>query len=158
MLTAGEFCDRDVVIALRHERVTEVARRMRDHHVGSVIVVDERADGRVPVGVLTDRDIVVGLVAVDPSYLDRAQVADLLSGKLVSAREHEDPVDVMARMRGHGVRRLPVVDANGLLQGLITFDDLVDYIAEELSRMAAILRRQHDKERALRPSLAPSSR
>ncbi len=152
MLTAGEFCNREVVFATAHERVTEVAKRMRDHHVGSVVVVEERAEGRVPIGVLTDRDIVVGLIALEPAYLERALVNDICSPQVTVAHEGEDLYAVMTRMRLHGLRRLPVVNRQNVLQGLIAFDDLLDHVAEELNKLAAILERQQNMESELRPS------
>lgn len=154
MVTAGEFCNRDVVIARADESVVEIARRMRDHHVGSVVVVEERTDGRVPIGILTDRDIVVGLVAVEPSYVERAVVQDLLGRKLSAAREEENLWEVVARMRSQGVRRLPVVDRAGVLQGIIAFDDLVAYVAEEISGLSVLLQHEQHNEQAARPALA----
>jgi CBS domain-containing protein len=153
MLTAGEFCNRHVVIANQDERVAEIARRMRDHHVGSVVIVEETGHGRVPLGMLTDRDIVVGLVAIEPSYLERALVRDLLTGKLITVRDDADLYEVVVRMRSHGIRRTPVVDAAGVLQGIIGFDDLLEHIAEQLHKLVSLLVREGDKERALRPSL-----
>lgn len=156
MLTAGEFCNRDVVIAERAEPVTEIARRMRDHHVGSVVVVEERREGRVPVGILTDRDIVVSLVAIDPARVAVACVDELLVGPLVSAQTDDDLYDVLMRMRGYGIRRLPVVDAAGVLQGLIAFDDLVEHVAEQLSKLVALLSREGAREHELKPPLSRS--
>lgn len=151
MLTAGEFCNRDVVFATAEESVVEIAKRMRELHVGSVIVVEERGAGRVPIGVLTDRDIVVGLVALAPSYVERATVRDVLVEKLITAQESENVYDVMALMRSHGVRRLPIVNAQHVLQGIIAFDDLVAHVAEELGTLASLLRREQERERRQRP-------
>jgi CBS domain-containing protein len=154
MITAGEFCNRDVVIATPNERVVELAQRMRDHHVGSIVVVEARGLERVPIGVVTDRDIVVGLVAVEPSYLERALVGDVLGRKLVSIGEEADLYEVMARMRIHGIRRIPVVDQAGVLQGIIAFDDLLEHIALQLHRLSSLLERESDVERKQRPSVA----
>ena len=62
-MTVGEICNRDVVVVRRDEPVTEAARRMREHHVGDLVVVDEKPGGRVPVGILTDRDLVIEVIA-----------------------------------------------------------------------------------------------
>jgi len=158
MLTAGEFCNRHVVFALADEPVTTAARLMREHHVGSVVVVAERAEGRVPVGLLTDRDIVVGLVAVSPERLMNTLVRDLARREPVVASVEESVYEVMLRMRGHGVRRVPVVDAGGILQGIIVFDDLVEYVAEQMSKLVALIEREQSKERDLRPASASPGR
>ena len=153
MLTAGEFCNREVVIGQELEHVTEVARRMREHHVGSVVIVQQSAQGPTPIGVLTDRDIVLGLVAVDPSYLERAIVKDLLPGKLVTVGEDASLYEVIVRMRSHGIRRLPVVSDAGTLVGIIAFDDLVVHLGEELQRLGSLIEREVDSESKRRPGL-----
>jgi len=120
LMKVGEFGRREVVVASAHELVTEVARRMRAHHVGSVVVVEHALGARIPVGVVTDRDIVVGLVALDPARIERAVVSELLVGKVVTAREDEDLDDAISRMRSHGVRRLPIVTESGTLVGIVS--------------------------------------
>ena len=151
-MRAGDFCHRDVVVASADELVTEVARRMRAHHVGSVVVVEHLLGERIPVGVITDRDIVVELVALDAPHLEHAVVRDLLLGKVVTAHQDEDLDDAISRMRAHGVRRLPIVTERGSLLGIICVDDLVDQIAEQVSRLAALLSDQRDRERQSRPT------
>jgi CBS domain-containing protein len=152
MLSAGEFCNRDVVFATPEERIVDVARRMRDYHVGTVVIVEERAEGRAPLGILTDRDLVVDLLAVDPGRVEQATVRELMRGRLVVAREEEALEDALQRMRSEGIRRLPVIDQAGILQGIIAFDDLVQYLVEELAKLVALLQREQAGERACRPA------
>ena len=151
-MRAGDFCHREVVVASAHELITDVARRMRAHHVGSVVVVEQALGERIPVGVITDRDIVVELVALDAARMEQAVVSDILVGRLVTAHEDEDLDDAISRMRAHGVRRLPIVTERGALLGIICVDDLVDQIAEQVSRLAALLSDQRDRERQTRPA------
>ena len=146
MLTAGEFCNRHVVFVHADEPVTVVAQLMREHHVGSVVVVAERAGGRVPLGIVTDRDIAVSLVAVSPERTMTALVSEIVSDKLVVAHDHESVYEVMLHMRGHGVRRMPVVNDAGLLQGIIVLDDLMSYVAEQMSQLVALLEREQSQE------------
>lgn len=155
--TLGEICTRDVVVVTRDHRVVDVARLMRDRHVGSVVVVDERPTGKTPTGVLTDRDIVVGLIAVDPTSLERAVVGDLTSGKLVTGHEDEDVSSALRRMRSHGVRRLPIVDHDGVLRGIVALDDVVDHVAEQFNCLADLLLDQREREQHARPRLGRSS-
>jgi CBS domain-containing protein len=157
MLNAGEFCNRQVHIGYANERVCELARRMRDGHVGSIVIVEDRATGRVPVGILTDRDIVVGLVATIPERIESVLVEDLLVQRLVVARDEESLYDLMARMRGEGVRRLPIIDREGVLQGIIAFDDLVEYVADEMGKLASLLERERTQEREQRPRIEAAS-
>jgi CBS domain-containing protein len=146
MTTIGELCNRSVVIAREHETLRDAALRMREYHVGSIVVVRDGPGGRVPVGLVTDRDIVTGVVAA-PGRVAKLTLAELELPPLHTAREHEDFYDVLARMRDLGVRRFPVVDALGTLQGIIAFDDLVVFASEQLSRLTELLQRGERRER-----------
>jgi CBS domain-containing protein len=134
-MNVGEVCSRVVVFAERDMPLVEAARLMREHHVGSLVVVDETGAGRVPVGMVTDRDIVVAAVAkaVDPRTV---AVGEIMAAEVVVAQETDSEFDVLRTMRRRGVRRLPVVDAAGRLVGLITLDDLLGLLAEELGSLA----------------------
>ncbi|WP_437283398.1 CBS domain-containing protein [Sorangium sp. So ce375] len=144
--TAGELCNRGVVTIGKTETVIEAARRMRAHHVGSLVIVDEPAGRTVPAGIITDRDIVIGVVATASPYLESLQVADVATEPLVTAREQEDLLDLLGRMRAAGIRRVPVVNDEGVLQGIIAFDDLLEFLSDELSELSALVTRQQRRE------------
>jgi CBS domain-containing protein len=149
-LSAGEVCTRVVVVVPRTMPVAEAARLMRTQHVGALVVVDEAAAGRVVVGMLTDRDIVVGVVAagVDPA---RLRVEDVMSTDLVTAREQASIVELLGTMLRRGVRRVPIVDADGILAGLVTLDDLLAVVADELQLMVRAIEAGRRREPAARP-------
>lgn len=148
MMTAGEFCNRVVVFIEADEPVTEAAARMRAHHVGTVIIVEERGARRYPIGVITDRDLVLGFLAPGAPSPATVKARELARGKLVFAREAEPLSDVVRRMRAFGVRRIPVVDRDDVLQGIIAFDDVLAFVAEELGKLAELLTREQERERA----------
>ncbi len=146
-MAIGEICSRDVVLARRDMSVREAARLMREYHVGALVVVDETGDGRRPVGVLTDRDIVVGIVAkgLDP---DGLRVDEVMAPQVITASERAGVAETVELMRAKGVRRVPVVDARGILVGIIAADDLVDLLAEEMSAIARMIKREQHREAA----------
>lgn len=150
-MTVGDFCNRQVVFARREESVTEAARRMRDLHVGTLIVVDEHDGRRFPVGLLTDRDLVVRILAQDGRAAGATVVGEAMTSNLVTAQETDDLVDALKKMRSFGVRRLPVVNESGGLEGVLAFDDLVDLVAEELSDLSTLLVREQKRERETEP-------
>jgi CBS domain-containing protein len=150
MISAGDFCNREVVIASPSESVLAAARRMRDHHVGSVVIVSDADGGRIPVGILTDRDVVVGPLADGAPDLDAVRVGDVMGAPLTTAREDESLLDVLKRMRSFGFRRLPVIDRDGRLAGLITFDDVIELLCEELTDLAELISREQRRERRAR--------
>ncbi len=144
-MAVGEICSREVVFVRRGESVRDAAQLMREHHVGAVVVVDEREGSRMPAGVVTDRDIAVAVVAKGLDA-DGVQVEDLMSGELVTAQDTEGIAECIARMRGRGVRRMPVVDARGALVGIVTADDLLDLLAEELAGLARTVVNEQRRE------------
>ncbi len=146
----GEICSREVVFATRDMTVAAAAKLMRHHHVGSLVVVDQLNGGkRLPVGIVTDRDVVVELTAMD---LDPAviTVGDIMGEPLVTARESEGLLEAMEIMRYKGVRRLPIVGADGQLVGIVTIDDLLEVLAEQLTELAKVVAREQARESAAR--------
>jgi CBS domain-containing protein len=148
-MNAGEICNREAVIAYRDTSLAEAARLMREHHVGSLIVVVDRAKERVPVGILTDRDIVVAVVAkeLDARTL---KVGEVMSGGVFAVREQDGLAEVLRAMREHGVRRVPVVTPSGALAGILTIDDLLELVADELGDFVRTISRERVRETRLR--------
>lgn len=148
-MKAGELCNRDVVFVYRDTRLVEAARLMREHHVGSLVVVVERLSERVPVAILTDRDIVVAVVAkeLDPRTLT---VADVLTDGLVTVREQDDVSDALRVMREAGIRRVPVLSRSGALAGILALDDVLELMAEEMNDFARTMVKERVRETRLR--------
>lgn len=141
----GNVCTRQPVTVPANEPLSQVARLMCDRHVGAVIVTKRPVDRTVPAGIITDRDIV------------RAQLqhhADLamLAAERVMTREplvleELTPLQVgISLMRARGVRRAPVVDASGALVGIVSSDDIVAAIADELGELARLIAAQPRRE------------
>lgn len=144
----GEICTREVVFGTREMTVTEAARLMRQHHVGSIVIVEHLNGGkRLPVGIVTDRDVVVEVTAMD---LDPRTITmgDIMGDALVTAREKEGLLETMEIMRYKGVRRLPIIGGDGQLVGIVTIDDLLEVLAEQLTELARIVSREQALEAA----------
>lgn len=136
-LTAGEICTRTVVHADPGMMLDEAARLMRTHHVGSLVVVEERSPReRIVVGMLTDRDIATGIVALDRDA-HAFRVGDIMSPDVATVREQDSVLDVLAMMRRKKVRRMPVTGARGELIGLVALDDVLAIVAEQMHALAA---------------------
>ncbi|MEO8158421.1 MAG: CBS domain-containing protein [Betaproteobacteria bacterium] len=148
-MSIGEICNRHAVCARRDATVKVAAQLMREHHVGSVVVADELAEKRVPVGILTDRDIAVAVVALglDPEVI---QIGDIMGNKLVSVREDWSTAEVVELMQIRGVRRMVVTDADDHLVGIVTADDVMSLLAEEMSALADMVSGERKREAALR--------
>jgi CBS domain-containing protein len=148
-MNVSDICKQDVVVVLRTDELSTAAQRMRDNHIGYIVVVD-RSDMRQPVGVLTDRDIVITMVArdVDPRSV---KVDDVMTRDLVTVKETDSMGAALQAMRDLGVRRVPVVDARGELAGVLSLDDVIDGLADELASVAASIRNARRIEGLVRP-------
>lgn len=151
-MNIGEICERDTVMIRPNDDVFAAAQLMREKHVGFLVVVEPAAvEGSWrPIGVLTDRDIVITVVAREAS--PRAlRVEDVMTRKPVTVPA-DASLDVALRdMRRVGVRRLPVVGENGVLFGVISLDDVLARLTEQLQNVAGSIRSGQLVERALRP-------
>ncbi|HEY8554343.1 MAG TPA: CBS domain-containing protein [Burkholderiales bacterium] len=150
----GEICTRDVVFCPPETGIREAARLMREYHVGTLVIAENRDGRRVPVGIVTDRDLVVEVLAIEAPF-DTVTIGDLRTSELVTAREQDDAFETLEQMRRRGVRRMPVVDAQGGLVGIVSLDDLLEIVAEELQSMVKLISRQRLRESAQRPPLPP---
>ena len=120
-----------------HATCTEAARRMRDADVGSVIVVE----GGRPLGILTDRDLVVRVLAAgqDPEKL---AVGDVMSHKPIFVLQTRDVATVLELMRDLAIRRIPVVDEDHKLVGVVALDDVILALSSELAAVAETIRKE----------------
>ena len=145
-MNVGRICKRQVVTVTPQQELVFAAERMREKHIGFLVVVEE--NGR-PIGVLTDRDIVISVVAkgANPSLL---KVADVMTRDPTTADEGESVANALRTMRRMGVRRLPVVGSKGLLTGILALDDVLDVLATELAEVSGAVRNEQHIEGVLR--------
>ena len=140
-MTAGEYCNREVVITEQDVSVTEAAMLMRQHHVGDLVVVEKQGEKTLPIGIITDRDIVIEVIAqkTDP---DSIMIKDIMSTGLILVEEKEALLDTLTLMKNQGIRRIIVVDAQGSLQGLFSADDAIELIAEAMNNLTKLVKRE----------------
>jgi CBS domain-containing protein len=149
-MTVGDICHRDVVVAPRSEMIVDAAKRMRTSHVGDLIVVEDRDGRHVPIGIVTDRDIVISAVAGDPDHINYLLVDDVMTPDLVTATEQDSIDAALKKMHEHGIRRLPIVDRAGTLVGILTLDDILRYLTDQQSELVALVVREQQRERQYR--------
>jgi signal-transduction protein with cAMP-binding, CBS, and nucleotidyltransferase domain len=129
--------------------IPDAARLMRDKHVGSLVITDTNEGRVMPIGILTDRDIVIEIISRDIS-LNEVTVGDVMTYALLKVTEDENIFDVAQRMRARGVRRVPVISRLGELVGIIAADDILELLSEELSLLSRITTREAEQEKAKR--------
>ena len=148
-MTIGAIRTREVVTAGRDTSAAEAARSMRNGHVGDVVVVDELDGRRIPCGIVTDRDIVVSVVAkgLDPEMIC---VGEIIAPEVTVGRERDGVARTIDVMREKGIRRLPIVDSRGGLVGIVSIDDLFAFLAMEIASLARVSGRERQIEAELR--------
>lgn len=148
-----DFCSRTVAVIEPGASLREAALLMRDAHVGALVVSERKAGVTRPVGVITDRDIVVAVVAVPGARPEGIRVADVMAAQPRLAREDDGLAEAVKAMSESGVRRLPVVTADGALFGIVTLDDVLRVLAGELGALAVALSREREQEAGTRRRL-----
>ena len=149
-MNIGEFCNREVAIITAHESVLAAAKVMRQQHVGDVVVVEHKGGLTIPIGILTDRDIVLEVIAKDVS-LDAVSTGDIMSRDLLLAKETDAVPNIVNQMRTKGVRRVPVVNEQGGLEGIFSLDDLLELLTEQLNDFVSVIHKETNREQRLRP-------
>lgn len=149
-MTAGNVCTREVVVAPKTQLIVDAARQMRTSHVGTIVVIEDREGPRVPIGILTDRDIVLSVVAGDPDHINYLLVQDVMSDDLITANEHDSIESALKKMEDRGVRRLPVVDEHGALTGILSLDDVLQYLTAQQNELVGLVIREQQRERQYR--------
>ena len=148
-MNAGSVCKRGVVTVAPTDDLVAAAHLMREKHVGYLIVAESVMHNRRVIGVLTDRDIVVAVLAqeVDAREL---KVGDVMTRNPLLIDEGQSIEAVLRHMREAGVRRVPVVDGTGALAGVLSIDDVLERIAEQLINIAGSIRNEQRMERVVR--------
>jgi CBS domain-containing protein len=138
-LTVKDFCTTNIPTVDEETTIARCARMMHDFDVRSVIVVNAKSNQQKPLGILTDRDVTTKVVAFD---LDAKTLtaSDLMATSLACANEFENVMTALARMSEHRIRRMPVVDREGILIGVIEADNLLELLGERVDCLVHYLR------------------
>lgn len=153
-MTIADICRREVITIDAGASLREAANRMREHHVGALAVTVEAAGHEQVVGVITDRDMAIEILARDLSPVD-IKVGQLASRQLAAVPLTAGIAQAVSVMREAGVRRLLVTEADGSLAGFVSADDLLEALAAQLGVLAGALRSGIAREGAERPAVAP---
>jgi len=140
-MDAGEICSRKTVIIREDKFVKDAVKLLKQYNVGSLVVVKSMNNHNVPVGLLTDRDIVIkALPAQNP--LDTIPVREIMSTPVITVTETTSIFETLSKMRYSGIRRLPVINEEGFLTGILSLDDIIDSIARELIEVTRVVQKE----------------
>jgi CBS domain-containing protein len=144
-VNVGQICGGRLIQAARNTPLSEVARLMSNHHVGTVVVTEGSGEKAALVGIITDRDIVSAQLD-QAKDLSSVSVGAVMTRNVLALKQDESVDGAIAHMRARGVRRAPVVSAQGVPVGLISTDDLISQVSFELFSIAGILAKQPRRE------------
>lgn len=145
----ADICTPYVIDIKADTSVRAAAEAMRKRHVGALVVTDKPNGERIPVGILTDRDIVLAVVAANVDA-DSLTVGDLMNQQVATCTEDEELFSAITTMRHRGVRRLPVLNAKGGLVGIVSADDIYAALGTHLRELSHALTREQVHEMELR--------
>jgi CBS domain-containing protein len=156
-MRVGSICTRRVVTIDSRGTLAEAARLMREHHVGSLVITSDPPEGSRVVGIVTDRDLVVGVVA---SGLDTniVTIGDLARPRIATVAEDDDISTAIEAMKASGVRRLVVTNAERHLSGIVSLDDLLLACARDMAGLAGVIRSGAEREAGESAAPAPAPR
>ena len=139
-MTIGKHCKHEVITAPRDTSVYKATQLMKQHNIGNIVVVDGN-DRNTPVGIFTDRDVAMKIVAdeVDPRQLT---IGDAISQDLLILQEHQHIQEAIDMMCAKKVRRAPIVGKDNKITGIVSVDDLILLFADELGSVAKLIRQQ----------------
>jgi CBS domain-containing protein len=144
-MNIGEVCSREVYIVRPAEPLADAVAEMHKRHVGALVVVEEKPDQVRPIGVVTDRDVIRAQVLQGraPTHL---AIADAMTVDPLTLRETCGIAEAIGQMSARGVRRAPVVSESGDLVGIVSFDDLLPVISQQLAGLAKLIGDQARRE------------
>lgn len=145
----SECSNISVVCCEADTTIPDVAALMRKYHVGDVVVVEKKDDSSIPIGIVTDRDIVIETIALQLD-VKVFTAGDIMNAPIVTVQENEGLLETLRVMREHKIRRMPVVTDAGALYGIVTADDIINLLAAELSMMTGVIVEQPVREAKLR--------
>lgn len=141
-MSVGRICVREVDLADVDETVVQASQRMHQRGVGTLVILGPE---RKPVGIITDRDLVSRVLAAGRDVLTTT-VADVMTREPTTIPEDGAIETALSLMHSGCFRRLPVTDSKGELVGLLSLDDVLMLIAEELTQVGRLLERETPKE------------
>jgi CBS domain-containing protein len=151
-MSIANLCHREVMTILESNSLAEAARVMRYQHIGYLVVINPVGEGEPPkiTGALTDRDIIIAVVAKEAD-IKTLKVRDVMTRDPLLLDINSSFDSALAHMRDSGVRRAPVVSSDGKLMGVLSMDDVIEAIATNLSCVATTYTKERQNEVLTRP-------
>ncbi len=139
-MSIHKICTAKVITAVKSMPIQEAAMLMKKNNIGDIVVIESKTNNK-PIGILTDRDIAMKIVA-DGVDAKTICVGDVMSSDLLVLKKHQGINEAIEMICAKGVRRAPIVDDNDKICGIAAVDDLLILVSDELSSLAKLVRKQ----------------
>lgn len=149
-MSLSKYYKHEFVSMTKDASIQDAAHMMRRHHRGEVILVKQHQGIDVPIGIITDRDLVIEVLAMDVD-IEKITIGSILSTELVTVVEDQNIYEVLDTMQQYGVFRVPVVDKTNKLVGLIDTDIIIKVLTEQMTMVLALIQTQRQVEKNNRP-------
>jgi CBS domain-containing protein len=144
-MNIGEICSREVYVARPTESLAQAAREMCRRNVGTVVVVERQGELVRPIGIVTDRDIVRALVE-RAARIDELEIGSVMTWSPLAVQEDSQITEAIEFLSDSAIRRAPVISDTGELVGIVSIDDLLPIVSEELGALTKLMERQTHRE------------
>jgi predicted transcriptional regulator len=148
-MSVGQYCDQEIGLVSQDSSILEAAQIMRNCHVGEVVVVEQHNGKNIPVGIITDRDLVIEIIAMEVD-MGQISVGSIMSLEMITVNEDKSLRDTLEIMQLNGVRRSPVVDGSGALIGIIKIEDILEVLSLDMAKVLALFNTERRIETSLR--------
>lgn len=144
-MSVAQVCTRNVITVSKEQKVSEAVRVMRQHQISDVVVVEKRNGKTIPVGILTDHDIInSSLGDISPSNM---LIRNFMSRHLITVPENAGIYEAIQIMEQNGIKRLPVVDQAGALVGIVCATDFFQILSREFASLSKLSKRQYWRDK-----------
>lgn len=148
-MSIAQYCTKEVSLLTQDSSILEAAQMMRKNHVGEVIIVEHQKGKTIPVGIITDRDLVIEVIAMEVN-IDQINLGSIMSIELITVLDGSDLDKALQIMQLHGVRRAPLVDDNGALLGLIDIESILRVLSQDMNKVLELFNTERCIEKKLR--------
>jgi CBS domain-containing protein len=140
-MLVNDLCTRKTIVIRNDKSAQDAAKLMKQYNVGCLVVVKSLDDHNLPIGIITDRDIVIKAMLSEKD-IQTITVSEIMSTPALTVAESTSVIDALMKMRYNSIRRVPVVNSKGQLAGILSLDDILDSISKELNEITQIFRKE----------------
>lgn len=150
IMTIKKLCTQGVITIRKEATLKAVSELMLKNHIGSIVVVETINGKQIPAGIVTDRDIALTIGTMEKP--GEIRIEQIMQSHPIVIKESDGLYETIVKMHKHGVKRLPVINGDGALCGIITADDILALMGEEISQLTKIRESQIKNEKGIKKS------